>query len=313
MRITRRKLLGNTAKGAAAAVAAGSLSTVALSGVVEAEESHEAPAKAVSMLYDATRCIGCQSCVVACQQTNNPQADAQLDPLRQAPRDLSDRTRNIIKLFKPDDGEQPSFVKQQCMHCLEPACTAACMFKGLQKDPVSGIVTWTPSLCVGCRYCEIACPYHIPKFQWNGFNPKIVKCEFCKERLAKGLNPACTTVCPTHAVIFGQRTELLAEAKRRIAEHPGKYHQDHVFGETEGGGTQVLYLAHASYENLGLPKIGNESVPGKYLKWQKRLYSYLLLPAALYVTLVCFARKNWKHHEEHLREEEKKTGLRQQL
>jgi Fe-S-cluster-containing dehydrogenase component len=313
MQITRRNLLGNVAKSAAAAVAAGSVSAVALTDVVHGEEEKVATVKAVGMLYDATRCVGCQSCVVACVQANNPAPDARLDSLHQAPRDLTDHNRNIIKLYTPTDGEKPSFVKQQCMHCVDPACTAACMFKGLKKDETTGIVTWTGSLCVGCRYCEIACPYHIPKFQWNGFNPKIVKCELCKDRLAVGKEPACTTVCPTHAVIFGTRTELLAEAKRRIAQNPGRYYQDHIFGEEEGGGTQVLYLSAVPFDKLGLPKIGNESVPGKYLKWQKRLYSYLLLPGALYLTLATFTRKSWKHHEEHLKHDEKETGLRPQL
>jgi ferredoxin len=98
MQITRRKLLGNAAKGAAAAVAVGGVSTAALTGVVHAEEEKVAPVKAVGMLYDATRCVGCQSCVAACVQANNPTADARLDAQRQAPRDLSDHNRNIIKL-----------------------------------------------------------------------------------------------------------------------------------------------------------------------------------------------------------------------
>jgi Fe-S-cluster-containing dehydrogenase component len=313
MKISRRHLLSGMAKGAAAAVAAGSVSTVALTETVSAEETREAPEHAVSMLYDATRCIGCQSCVSACMEANNPPAEVRIDAARKSPRDLSFFNRNIIKLYKPADGGPTSFVKQQCMHCVDPACAAACMFKGLKKDETTGIVTWTPSLCVGCRYCEIACPYHIPKFQWDGFNPKIVKCEFCKERLAVGGSPACTSVCPTHAVIFGERTAMLAEAKQRIANEPGKYYQDHVFGEQEGGGTQVFYLARVPYEKLGLPQLGNESIPGKYLKWQKRLYSYLVFPAALYATMVTFTRKSWKSHEEHLDEDEKATGLRQQL
>ncbi len=73
------------------------------------------------------------------------------------------------------------------MHCADPACVTACMFGGLRKDKETGIVWWLGTKCVGCRYCEIACPFHIPAFQWDGFNPKIVKCELCRERLGKGL------------------------------------------------------------------------------------------------------------------------------
>jgi Fe-S-cluster-containing dehydrogenase component len=313
MEITRRDLLGGMAKSAATVFAAGGVSSVALAESSQSEEKPQPSQTSIAMLYDATQCIGCQSCVAACAQANSLTPDTKLDRLHQAPRDLNDTAKSVVKLYKPADGSPDSYVKQQCMHCVDPACVAACLFKALKKEAGTGIVTWDPSLCVGCRYCEIVCPYHIPKFQWHGINPKIVKCEFCKERLAHGSDPACTSVCPTHAVIFGKRTSLLEEAKLRIMKNPGKYYQERVFGEREGGGTQVFYLTRAPFEKLGLPKPGNESIPGKYLKWQKRMYSYLLFPAALYAVIVFVTRKNWDRHEKHLKEEEKATGLRPQL
>jgi Fe-S-cluster-containing dehydrogenase component len=311
MEVTRRDLLQGLAKGAAVAVAAGSVSSAAICDVSAAEDVP--PETAIAMLYDATLCIGCKTCEVACSAANKLPADTRPDPLHQAPRDLNDATKNVIKLYKPENGEPYSYIKQQCMHCVDPACVAACMFKALEKDPVTGVVSWKGIRCVGCRYCEVVCPYHIPKFQWRGFNAKIVKCEFCKERLAQGEAPACTSVCPTHAVIFGKRTSLLDEAKARIAKNPGKYCEGRVFGEHDGGGTQVLYLTRAPFEKVGLPKLGNESLPGKYLKWQKRIYSYMVFPAVLYAGIVWVARKNWKHHEKQLKEEEKNSGLRPQL
>jgi Fe-S-cluster-containing dehydrogenase component len=226
---------------------------------------------------------------------------------------LGDSTRSIVKLYKSADGSPNSFVKQQCMHCVDPACVASCMFRALHKDPVTGIVKWKPSLCVGCRYCEIVCPYHIPRFQWHGINPRIVKCEFCQERLAQGENPACTSVCPTQAVIFGNRPGLLAQASLRIANNPGKYFENRTYGEHEGGGTQVLYLSRVSFSKLGLPKLGSESIPAKYLKWQKRVYSYFVAPTAVYALLVCVLRRNWKRHQMHLEQDEDSTGLRPQL
>jgi Fe-S-cluster-containing dehydrogenase component len=313
MEITRRHLLGSMAKGAATVFAAGGVSSVALADESRAEEKQEASQTAIAMLYDATLCVGCQSCVSACAQANNLTPDKRLDTLHQSSRDLSDTTKNVVKLYKPADGAPYSYIKQQCMHCADPACVAACLFKALKKETGTGIVTWNPGLCVGCRYCQIVCSYHIPKFQWRGVNPRIVKCEFCKERLARGDDPACTSVCPTHAVVFGKRTSLLAEAKLRIAKSSGKYYEERVLGEREGGGTQVLYLTKALFEKLGLPKLGNESIPAKYLKWQKRMYSYLLIPAALYAVIVSITRKSWNRHEEHLKEEERATGLRPQL
>ena len=313
MAMTRREALRKLTTGTVSVVATGAATGVVLSGAAYSEEQVAAPAEALGLLYDATRCVGCQSCVAACSQANDIQPDTRFNGLHQINYDLTSTTKNIIKLYRPADGKSYSYVKQQCMHCVDPACVAGCMFKGLKKDVKTGVVTWNAKLCVGCRYCEIACPYHIPKFQWEGFNPKIVKCELCKERLAKGQRPACTTVFPVHAVIFGKRSELLAEAKRRIKENPGKYYQDRVYGEREGGGTQCLYLSHVPFANLGLPELPEESVPQKYLKWQKRVYSYLAVPAVLYASVVGVIRSNWRDHQQHMQEEEKETGLRPQL
>jgi len=312
MEITRRDLLQKITTGGAVIAVGGAVSAATLTGIAQAEEAKLSP-QAVGMLYDATRCIGCQTCVVACTKANDLTPDIRRDQLHQEPGDLNSNTKTIIKLYKSNDGKEFSYVKQQCMHCIDPACAAACMFGGLKKDAKTGVVTWNGSVCVGCRYCEIACPFNVPKFTWEGFNPKIVKCEFCKERLAKGVQPACTEVCPKKAVIFGPREELMKEAKLRIAANPGKYFENRVYGEHEAGGTQVLYLSHVAFDKLGLAQPGDESVPHKYLEWQKRLYSYLVLPAGLYAVLVGSIRKNWKDHEEHMEEEEKETGLRPQL
>lgn len=313
MELTRRQALRKFATGTAAAVATAGLTTISLPGSAQAEEEvKHAPKKAVSMLYDATRCIGCKSCVAACAEANNLEPNV-TGELYLAPSDLNAFTKNIIKLYKPADGSQWSYVKQQCMHCVDPACVAGCSFFALTKNAESGVVSWNGAKCMGCRYCEISCPYHVPKFQWQGFNPKIVKCEFCKERLAVGKQPACTSVCPVQAVVFGTREENLAEAKKRIAASPDKYYQNRIFGEEDGGGTQVLYLSHVPFEKLGLPNLGNESIPSKYMKWQKKLYSYLVVPTVLYATMVGVIRSNWKDHQQHMEEDQKKTGLRPQL
>lgn len=316
MEITRRDIFKKIAAGGAAA-AVGGTSLVTLSGVVQAEEKPEAPKEAVGLLYDATRCVGCQSCVYACAQANqatlDKRPDDQQNSLYFAAPDLTSFTKNIIKLYKPAKGDGYSYVKQQCMHCIDPACVAGCSFYALHKDKTTGLVSWDGKKCIGCRYCEIACPFHVPRFQWDGMNPKIVKCELCKERLAEGLQPACTTVCPVHAVLFGKREDLLAEAKKRIQKNPGRYYENRVYGEVEGGGTQCLYLSHVPFENLGLPNLGTESVPQKYLKWQKRLYSYLVFPVALYASITAVVSRNWNEHQQHMAEEEKKSGLRPQL
>ena len=240
------------------------------------------PPEAVGMLYDTTKCIGCKACVVACREANGLLPDTSLDGLHQAPLDLNGRTKNVIKLYR--EGEKISFFKAQCMHCVDPACASACMLHSLHKNETTGIVEYDPQYCVGCRYCQMACPFGVPKFEFEKAAPKIVKCEMCRHLLAQGKIPACCDVCPRHAVVYGKRSELLAEAKKRIESQPGRY-VPHVYGETEAGGTQVLYLSHVPFEKLGLPAYGPEGVPATAYSIQEGLYKGFVAPVVLYAAL----------------------------
>jgi Fe-S-cluster-containing dehydrogenase component len=284
MSISRRLALKALIAGGTATAA------TALGGRADAAPAPVAAADAVGLLYDTTRCIGCKACVVACADANGRIRDtAWTGGLWQAPLDLNGNTKNIIKLYQ--DGAERSFVKQQCMHCLDPACANACMLGALKKREM-GIVTYDPTLCVGCRYCQMACPFNIPKFEWaDAYTPQIVKCELCHHRLAKGQEPACTEVCPREAVIFGKRTDLLAEAHRRLAAHPTRY-VPRVYGETEAGGTQVLYLSHVPFEKIGLPDYGPTSVPDTQRTIQHGLYQGFVAPLALYGVLAAVLMKN---------------------
>ena len=253
------------------------------------------PADAVGLLYDATLCIGCKACTVACRDANGLPADTSGIPsgLYNAPLDLSARAKTVIKLYA--DGATRSYVKAQCMHCVDPACVSACMLGALKKREF-GIVSYDADLCIGCRYCEVGCPFGVPKFEFAKAAPKIVKCELCKERLAAGQEPACTDVCPRHAVIFGERTELLKEAKRRIADNPGRYVPT-VYGETDGGGTQVLYLSHVPFDKLGLPTLGDEPAPQLARSIQHGVYRGFIAPAALYAALGIVMLRNRRHDD----------------
>ncbi|MDX2473561.1 MAG: hydrogenase 2 operon protein HybA [Candidatus Krumholzibacteria bacterium] len=246
-----------------------------------ASETREAPSDAVGMLYDTTLCIGCKTCVVACHEANDLPPDDRQDPLHDAPTALNDRTKNIIKLYE-ENGVR-SYMKEQCMHCVDAACVGACMIGALQKREY-GIVTWDASRCIGCRYCQVACPYNIPKFEWESAAPRIIKCELCNHRLAENKEPACCEVCPRSAVIYGTREELLAEAKKRLAANPDKY-VPKIYGEHDGGGTQVMYISHVPFEKLGLPDLGEEAVPSLNRQIQHGVYKGMVAPAALYAVL----------------------------
>ena len=294
-------------------VGAGTAAVAAPACAQAYEQENYIPDGAVGLLYDATKCIGCKACVSACVNANGLTPDTSLDGLHQAPLSLNSSTKNIIKLCKATATHPQSFVKQQCMHCGDPACVAACPFHALHKNQVNGIVEWDESKCIGCRYCEIACPFHIPKFEWAKFNPKIVKCELCNFRLAANQEPACTYVCPTHAVIFGKREKLLETAHQRIAAAPNKYFEQRVYGEKEAGGTQCLYISAIPFTDLGLPQIGTDSVPAKALSWQKVVYKWMAGPVLLYGAIATAMNRNWVEHEKEMKHEEEETGLKAQL
>jgi len=105
---------------------------------------------------------------------------------------------------------------------------------------------------MGCRYCMMACPFGIPRYEWKLVLPKVKKCTMCAPRQAKGLQPACTEACPVQASIFGERNELLREAENRLRQNPADYVQ-HIYGKDEVGGTSVLYLSAVPFEALGFP------------------------------------------------------------
>lgn len=314
--VNRRQLLKGI-MGAGGAVAGGLVCSVA------AEEHPAYPVAspdAVGMLYDNTKCTGCRACMTACSEVNGLPAETlcPIDPaistgLWDVPADLDSKTKNIIKLYREKDGDNFAFVKRQCMHCLDPACVTGCPFGALKKN-TWGAVTWNSSFCIGCRYCEVACPFDVPKFQWDQWNPKIVKCELCfDQRLKNNQEPACTAVCPTRAVIFGNRNHLLAEAKQRIADTPGKYFEGRVYGEHEAGGTQVLYLSAVAFDKIGLPKLGNTSLGHYATKVSSVIYKWLSGPIVVAGILGSVIKRNWKRHEAEAVEAEKETGLPEQL
>jgi Fe-S-cluster-containing dehydrogenase component len=282
----------------------------------------------LSLLTDVTKCIGCDKCVEACQQANDLPPEK---PWRWLTKitDLSSARWTTIKRVDGADGDR--FVRRHCRHCLEPACVEACIVGALQKSPegpitydrdicigcrycmiacpfeipryswedtvpyiqkcdlchervtsegklpacveacIVGALTKTPEgavvydrdLCIGCRYCMIACPFEIPRYSWEDTVPYVQKCDLCYERVqTEGKPPACVGACPTQATIFGEREELLAEARRRLAADPDKYIQ-HIWGEREVGGTSVLYISdvNISLTDLDTPLSESSEIP----------------------------------------------------
>lgn len=294
MKQTRRGFLGSI----------GAAGTGLVAAAVPCEAATHAPNNnELGMLYDATLCVGCKACMVACKRVNADfgalrpeQADFDEDNLWDAPRDLSGNTRTIIKLARSDGGGW-SYIKHSCMHCQKPSCVSACPVRAMTKDPATGAVEYRKNVCIGCRYCQIACPFNIPKFQWDRTVPQIVKCDLCRATnlKEKGIS-ACAEACPTGALIFGRRADLLAQAKARLAATPGKY-VPHIYGEHEIGGTNVMLLAGMPFSALGLPKLGTGSPAEFSEKIQHTIYKGMIAPVALFATLWYVAVKNQKKAE----------------
>ncbi|MCE4563018.1 4Fe-4S dicluster domain-containing protein [Maribellus sp. CM-23] len=223
----------------------------------QAEPAGEEETEFKAILYDSTRCVGCQSCEFSCAEVHNlpePEDFPEVGVLRKT----NENRRTVVNAYDTSKGEV--YVKRQCMHCNQPACGAACLTQAMLKTK-EGPVIWRENKCMGCRYCMISCPFDIPKFEYNSPNPKITKCNMCFERQQEGQLPACVENCPAEALVFGTRRELMAEARRRIVENPDAYYP-HIYGENEAGGTSFLYLSPVPFEEIGFrTNIQNASYP----------------------------------------------------
>jgi ferredoxin len=164
------------------------------------------------------------------------------------------------------------------------------MLGALHKEP-HGVVGYDVSRCVGCRYCQVACPFGVPRFQWSSATPRIVKCELCRHRYAEGKGAACAEACPRQAVVFGKRADLLEEAQRRLAADPAAYGGG-LYGVREGGGTAVLVLSAVPFSTLGLPALGPEAAPALSETVQHGIYQGFVAPAALFAALAFVTWRN---------------------
>ncbi|MCP4701179.1 MAG: hydrogenase 2 operon protein HybA [Gammaproteobacteria bacterium] len=304
-------------------VAAGG--AAAFCGPANARPNLEPAENAVGMLFDSTLCIGCKACVAKCKEVNQmpPVIEGELSAWDSA-RGLSGDTLNVIKVYRNGSAAVKDreidgfcFEKRSCMHCVDPGCVSVCPVTAMRRNPATGIVTHHPDVCIGCRNCMAACPYNVPQYEYNNPFGQIRKCEMCNqagvERIDNGQLTGCAEACPTGATLFGPREALLQEAKRRLAlkpgdicnyprgdvAKPGSHHekaapayQQHIWGEKEAGGTNVLHISAVPFDKLGMPPLGERSACSIAEGVQHTLYNYLALPAAVLAGLTYVVRRN---------------------
>jgi formate dehydrogenase iron-sulfur subunit len=245
MSISRRGFIGGAA---AATLATGTLEA----GTVKKFEGY--PGR-YGLLHDTTLCVGCRSCEVACKEVNGlppveePIGDTQVF---ETVRRTTDTSLTVVNRYlEGSDDSPPVYRKLQCMHCNEPCCATVCPVHAFEKTP-EGPVLYHPELCMGCRYCVMACPYYALAYEFDDpLTPRVMRCTMCYDRIKEGRLPGCAEACPMGAITFGERDELIEVARERIRKYPDRY-INHIFGEHEFGGTSWMILAGEPFKELDL-------------------------------------------------------------
>ncbi len=233
----------------------------------------------VAKYIDTTTCIGCKACEVACQEWN----DLKVVPTQQTGSyqtmpSLTADYWNLIKFSERED-KDGGFLwlmrKDQCMHCEEPGCLAACPAPGAIVQYENGIVDVDPTCCIGCGYCISGCPFDIPRF--DAGTAKMSKCTLCVDRVEVGQGPACVKACPTGCLQFGTKDDMVAIGQARVEQLKANGLSQATLYDPPGvGGTGVVtVLGHGDHpEWYGLPR-------DPHVPWGVKLWKQVLRPLGM--------------------------------
>ncbi|QXB22885.1 formate dehydrogenase subunit beta [Lelliottia amnigena] len=211
----------------------------------------------VAKLIDVSTCIGCKGCQVACSEWNDIRDEVGVcEGVYDNPMDLTAKSWTVMRFSETTQNNKLEWLirKDGCMHCADPGCLKACPSAGAIIQYVNGIVDFQSEHCIGCGYCIVGCPFNIPRL--NPDDNRVYKCTLCVDRVTVGQEPACVKTCPTGAIHFGSKKEMLEMGETRVAQlkkrgyaHAGVYNPQGV------GGTHVMYVLHHAdqpelYHNL---------------------------------------------------------------
>jgi len=214
----------------------------------------------VAKLIDVSKCIGCKACQVACMEWNDLRDEIGTNHgVYDNPLDLTDKSWTVMR-FSEVEVEQGKLEwlirKDGCMHCADPGCLKACPAPGAIVQYSNGIVDFHEENCIGCGYCITGCPFNIPRISKK--DSKAYKCTLCSDRVSVGMEPACVKTCPTGALVFGSKEDMIQHAEERIEDLKSRGYKNAGLYDPPGvGGTHVMYvLQHADQPQIynGLPK-----------------------------------------------------------
>jgi formate dehydrogenase iron-sulfur subunit len=221
---------------------------------------------AKALLVDTTKCTGCRACQVACKQWNElPAEKTEFKGNYQNPPDLSAITYTIVKFNEIQDRGDLRwlFRKHQCMQCTEASCIKVCPVEAITKNEL-GFKVRDLQKCIGCGLCVTNCPFEVPRLAEK--ERKVKDCLFCSDRVTKDKSPACSKACPSGAISFGERKDLLQSAYMRLSELKKAHPRVYLYGENELGGLGVMYILTHPPEVYDLPL--NPQIPKEVSFWQ---------------------------------------------
>lgn len=242
-----------------------------------------------ALLLDTTRCVGCMACQRACQ----------------AEHGFPEREEAALSAtaYTAIESRGDTYIRRMCMHCEHPSCVSVCPVAALKKT-AEGPVVYDEKACMGCRYCLVACPFNVPRYEWDSVTPRVQKCNLCHHRITQGQLPACVEACPAEAVTFGSRTEMLAEARLRILSNPDQYVAK-IYGEKIVGGTSVFVLASQPFETLGFPdRLADHPMPEITWKELSKIPEVVTLGGVFMMGLFWIIERRNRHMSESRTKEE---------
>jgi len=228
-----------------------------------------------AILYDASKCTSCRGCQVACKSWNEREAEKTTNHgTIENPPDLS--TQTWLKMEFREVGNNGDlrwlFTRRACMHCTDAACVKVCPTGALYYHSL-GFVGYDRGKCSGCGYCKEFCPFDVPRLNTNRGSGlgRMDKCTACTtfglDRIDNGFTPACVKTCPTGALTYGDREELLATGRVRVQQLIVQgYKNAYLYGKNEVGGTHVLYVLEDLPSVYGI--VESPKVPPVAVAWQ---------------------------------------------